>query len=75
MTKHFDQAVSAETVNLAAHKIADSGLGDTEPLGCSSLSQMPGFDNLRKLDHEVGASSEILGLFGGESEVSKNIAG
>ena len=75
MTKHFDQVVSAETVNLAAHEIADSGLGHTKPLGCGSLRKMPGLDDFRKLDHEVCPCPQILGLFRRESEISEHIPG
>ena len=75
MTKHFDQVVSAEAIDLAAHKIADSGLGHTEPLCCSSLCKVPGLYEFREFYHEVCPCPQILGLFRRESEISEYIAG
>src|SRR3990170_8835444 len=73
MTEHFDQAVNAETVDLAAHEIADSRLGHAQPLRCGSLGQTAGLDSLRQLNHEVGPGSKILGLFGREAEIPIHI--
>jgi hypothetical protein len=74
MTKHFDQAINAESVDLAANQITDPWLRHTQEFGSSRLRQTAGFNQFRQLNHQVGANPQVLRLFCAESQVSEDVA-
>jgi hypothetical protein len=74
MTKHFHQAINAKSIDLAAYKVADSGLGHTQEFGRSGLGQAPGFDEPGQLNHQVGADPKIFRLLRAETQISEDVA-
>lgn len=74
MAEHRDQAVDAETADLASDKIADSWLRDAQEAGGLSLGQALRLDELCELNHEIGADLQMLRLFDGETQVLEYIA-
>ncbi len=74
MTKHFHQTIDAESVDLAADEVADSGLGDTQEFGGSGLCETSGFDQLGQLNHQVGADPEVFRLLHAEGQISEDVA-
>jgi hypothetical protein len=74
MTKHFHQGINAESVDLAAYKVADSGLGHTQEFGSSGLCQTPGLDQLGQLNHQVGADPKVFRLLHTETQISEDVA-
>ena len=65
---HVDQGVDGELVDTAAEEVVDAGLGDAAVFGGGGLSPLLVSDEFANLDHQVGTSFEVCGLFVAEAE-------
>jgi hypothetical protein len=73
VSQHLHQAVDAEKVDLAPLEIADSRLTDAEELRGLGLGETAGVDELGKLDHQLRAHLEVLGLLMPETQVFEDV--
>ena len=72
--EHVDESVSAEEFDPAPKEIAHTRLCNAHDPRSLRLLEASGLEYLLNLDHEVGADSEVLGLFGGEAKVTEHVA-
>ena len=72
--EHVNQSVGAEQVNPPAEHVADPRLRDAQQFGGLGLRQSSSCDDLLKLNQQVGANQEVLGLVGGEAEIAEHVA-
>ncbi len=65
--------IDAEQVDLAAHKVTDPWLIDSEEFCCRALRQFARLDQVPKLNHQLRAELQALGLLRAKAEVSEHV--
>jgi hypothetical protein len=59
--EHVHESVDGEEVDAAAHEVGDSGLCDSEDLGCLALGQAFTGNVILERQHEGGAELHVFG--------------
>jgi hypothetical protein len=72
-SQHIDKRVRTEQVDPPTEKIANTGLGYIEYLGCISLFEAARRDELLNLDHQIRSDQQMLGLFVPKPNVTEYI--
>src|SRR5690348_4066483 len=72
-SQHVDETVNTEKLDLAADKVADSGLRDAEQPCCLHLRQPSLLDQLMSTHHQHCANPQVCPLLGIETNILEDI--
>src|SRR5947208_10758849 len=73
MTKHLDQSVDAEPLDLAPHQVAHPGLRHTQQRRRPPLRQTAIADQPLKPHHQLSPQLQMLGLLRGEAQIAEDV--
>jgi hypothetical protein len=71
--QHIDQSIDAKEIDPATNKVTDSGLCDTEELGCFPLGEAAVLDEFAYCDHQCRTDSKVLSLIFVKAKISEYV--